>query len=69
MRKLHTTTVWIRKAFTVKKVLFSFNLKRIIPRLQWLAGKLDFLAVYDVEWGYFELRLRTLEVLLCCFLS
>ena len=51
MRKLHTTTVWIRKAFTVKKVLFSFNLKRIIPRLQWLAGKLDFLAVYDIKRG------------------
>ena len=51
MRKLHTTTVWIRKIFTVKKVLFSFNLKKVIPHLQWLAGKLDFLSVCDIKWG------------------
>ena len=37
--------------------------------VQWLAEKLDFLAVYDIKWGYFEWRLRTLKVLFCCFLS
>ena len=37
--------------------------------VQWLAEKLDFLAVYDIKWGYFEWRLHTLKVLLCCSLS
>ena len=34
--------------------------------VQWLARKLDFLAVYDIKWGYYEWGLRTLKVLLCC---
>ena len=37
--------------------------------LQWLAEKLDFLAVYGIKWGYFEWVLCTLKVLLYCFLS
>ena len=37
--------------------------------IQWLAEKLDFFDVYDMKWGYFEWELRTLKVLLCCFLS
>ena len=28
------------------------------------AGKLDFLAVYDIKWGYAEWTLHTLKVLL-----
>ena len=31
--------------------------------LQWLAEKLDFFAVYDIKWGYFEWRLHTLKAL------
>ena len=34
-----------------------------------LAEKLDFFEVYDIKWGYFEWELRTLKVLLYCFLS
>ena len=37
--------------------------------IQWLAEKLDFLAVNDIRWGYFERVSCTLKVLLYCFLS
>ena len=26
----------------------------VTANVQWLAEKLDFLAVYDIKWGYFE---------------
>ena len=35
--------------------------------VQWLAEKLDFLAVYDIKWRYFEWKLHTLKVLFCYF--
>ena len=31
----------------------------VAATLQWLAEKLDFLAVYDIKCGYFEWRLST----------
>ena len=36
----------------------------VIQIVQWLAEKLDFLAVYGIKWGYFEWVPCTLKVLL-----
>ena len=47
----------------------SSGVMRSGANIQWLAEKLDFLAVYDIKWRYFEWRLHTLKVLLFCFLS
>ena len=46
---------------------YTFRILELV--LQWLAEKLDFLAVFDLNWRYFEGELHTLKVLLCCFLS
>ena len=45
----------------------SMRPKLKYSKIQWLAGKLDFLAVYDIKWRYFEWRLQILKVLISVF--
>ena len=60
------TTKMIREDFRYAHRNFFTCLS---TQIHWLAEKLDFFEVYDIKWGYLEWKLRSLKVLLCCFLS
>ena len=58
-QSLRTVTCTIRSNFSGQAASNSY--------VQLLARKLDFLAVYDIKWRYFEWRLQILKVLISVF--